>query len=129
MTKKQTTFLIFAAVILVGIFYLLPWFQYSKAIDKRTDDWYTNSYIKKSFSGRIKSISNYDSNPNKIVLLIDDGKEFDITYGVTCVDKDFIEFVKQGDSVYKVAGSKYITFAKSHGQRKDIELNFCDKFK
>ena len=98
-------------------------------MDEQADEFYRNEYVNKSFSGKIYNIVEYDYNPNKIVLSIDDGTEFHLTFGVTCVDNEFNEFVKKGDSVHKISGSKYIKFCKPYGQCKDIELNFCDKFK
>jgi hypothetical protein len=129
MTKKQTIFLILAALALLVIFYLWPWFQYSQELDKQADEWYQNEYINKSFSGHVYRITEYNYNPNKIVLSIDDGTEFHLSYGVTCVDKEFNKFVEEGDSVHKISGSKFITFCKPQGECKDIELNFCDEFK
>jgi hypothetical protein len=129
MTKKQTIFFILGAFVLFAIFYLWPWFQYSQAINEQEDEWYQNDYINKSFSGHVYRIDEYNYNPNKIVLTIDDGTEFHFNYGVTCVDDAFNEFVEKGDSVHKISGSKFITFYKPNGQSKDIELNFCDKFK
>ena len=129
MTKKQTLFLVLTALLLFAIFYLWPMYRYSKALDKQADEWYQDEYVNKSFFGRVYSINEYNYDPHRIVLTIDDTTEFHLSYGVTCVDNDFTSFVSEGDSAYKKAGSKFITFVKSQGQRKEFELNFCDKFK
>jgi hypothetical protein len=61
---------------------------------------------RKEFKGKIKYIQMFDENPYKIIISIDDGSEFEISYGVTCVDDDFNNFVTIGDSVMKQKGTK-----------------------
>ena len=59
-----------------------------------------------------------DAYLNKIIISIDDGSEFEISYGVTCVDDDFNNFVTIGDSVMKEKGTKVIKFIKADRRNK-----------
>ncbi len=122
-------------IIVVSIFLIIllmgscKWLQYKKALDEQAREWYEKEYIGKQFIGKIKAINPQEDNPYKVVIRIDDESEFDINYGVTCVDYSFNEFVAEGDSVFKKSGSKYIKFCNPDNHCREIELNFCDKFK
>lgn len=122
-------------IIVVSIFLIIllisscKWFQYKKALEEQANEWYEEEYVGKQFIGKIKAINPHEDNPYKVVISIDDTSEFDINYGVTCVDYAFNEFVAVGDSVFKNCGSKFIKFCKPDNHCKEIELNFCDKFK
>ena len=128
MTKKSIIYVILGALFLLGLFYLLPWFQYSRALDNQADEFYKTEYIGKSFSGRVSYIHHQNEDPHKVVISFDDSTEFDITYGVTCVDDNFNAFVKIGDSAFKNANSKLIRFCKTANNCKDIELYSCGEF-
>lgn len=103
--------------------------MYVSALDNQSDKWYKKEYIEKEFEGKIKYIQMFNENPYKIIVSINDGSEFEISYGVTCVDDEFNNFVKIGDSVIKEKGTKFIKFIKLDKRNKVFELNFCDKFK
>ncbi len=99
-------------------------------MDEVNEVWYKKEYVGKKINGVLKSINQFDNNPFKVVLVITNkGDEFDISYGVTCVNKEFIDFVQVGDSVFKMRGEKAIQFCKSNSNCRDFELNFCNKFK
>jgi len=127
MMKQKTIVLsVFLVILLMGS---CTWWRYKKALEEQAREWYDKEYIGKQFIGKIRSINQHESNPFKVVISIDDTSEFHISYGVTCVDQMFNEFVAEGDSVFKTAGSKYIKFCKPDKRCQEIELNFCNKFK
>ncbi len=103
--------------------------MYISGLDEQSDKWYKEEYVEKEFKGKVKYMQMFDDNPYKIIISIDDGSEFDINYGVTCVDKEFIDFVEIGDSVFKRSEEKAIKFTKDDKKSKIFELNFCGKFK
>jgi hypothetical protein len=128
MTKKDKKILFSIAFILL-LMGSCTLCQYKKALKKQARDSYDNEYINKSFRGKIRRIIEQDNDPFKVVISIDDTSEFHISYGVTCVDQLFNDFVAEGDSVFKTSGSKYIKFCKPDKRCRDIELNFCGRFK
>lgn len=126
---KRILIILLGLVIVFALIYLLKWYMYISALDDQSDKWYKEEYVEKEFKGKIKYIQMFDENPYKIIISIDYGSEFEISYGVTCVDDDFNNFVTIGDSVMKEKGTKVIKFIKADRRNKVFELNFCDKFK
>ena len=124
MGRKSNMLLISLLLIILFIVSCKFW-QYKKALNKQRKQYYDTSYIGKQFSGRIIPIDQFEHNSYTAVLGIDDSTEFDINYGVTCVDQKFNDFVAVGDSVFETVGSKYIKFCKSDKRCREIELNFC----
>ena len=118
-------------VIVVALgFYLNFWYRYKKSMNEVNSDWYEKEYVEKEIEGVLKSITEFNDNPFKIVLGIQHKQdEFEITYGVTCVNREFRDFVQLGDSVFKIRGEKSLRFCNSKSTCKEFELNFCDKLK
>lgn len=99
-------------------------------MDEVNQYWYEKEYVGKEIKGVLKSITEFNDNPFKIVLGIQNNQqEFEITYGVTCVDREFRDFVQVGDSVFKTQGEKLLRFCKSNSVCREFELNFCNKLK
>ena len=99
-------------------------------MDKVSRDWYEKEYVGKEIKGVLKSITEFNGDPFKVVLGIQNKQdEFEVTYGATCVNKEFKEFVQIGDSVFKTQGKKIIQFCKPNDNCREFELNFCHKFK
>lgn len=120
--------LIVALIIL--IIYLGYWYRYKESMDKVNRNWYEKEYVGKEIKGVLKSITEFNDDPFKIVLGIQNKQdEFKVTYGATCVDKGFRDFVQVGDSVFKTQGKKTIQFCKTNGDCREFELNFCNKFR
>jgi hypothetical protein len=127
--KRITIIICLVAIGLLGI-YLNYWYRYKKSMDEVSRNWYEKEYFGKEIKGVLKSITEFNDNPFEIVLLIkNEGEEFDVRYGVTCVDKEFRNFVQVGDNVFKMPGEKIIRFCKTKNSCKEYELNFCNKFK
>lgn len=126
---KRISIILLGLVIVFALIYLSKWYMYISALDGQSNKWYKEEYVEKEFKGKIKYIQMFDENPYKIIISIDDGSEFEISYGVTCVDDEFNNFVTIGDSVMKEKGTKVIKFIKTDRRNKVFELNFCDKFK
>lgn len=126
--KKNTKILFVIALNLIIIFIFFQ-YRYKISIEKSNRDWYEKQYVEKAIKGTLKSISEFNGNPHKVILGIQNNKEeFEITYGVTCVDKMFRDFVQVGDSVFKIKGEKTLLFCKINSNCKEFELNFCDKW-
>ena len=127
---KRLVIIMLVGVLGLLIIYLGFWYKYKKSMDEVNRDWYQKEYVGKEINGVLKSINEFEDNPFKIVLGIQNNQEeFEITYGVTCVDKEFRDFVQVGDSVFKVKGEKPIRFCKSYNVCREFELNFCNKLK
>jgi len=127
--KRLTTLLLVGALGILG-FYLSFWYRYKKSMDEVNRDWYEKEYVGKEIKGILKSITEFNDNPFEIVLSVkNEGEEFNISYGITCVDKEFRDFVQEGDSVFKMQGEKPLRFCKPNSNCRDFELNFCNKFK
>jgi hypothetical protein len=126
---NRKNIIIFSILFILLLMGSCTWWRYKKALNEQAREWYEKEYIGKKFVGKIKAINLYEEHPFKVVIRIDDESEFDLNYGVTCVDLMFNEFVAEGDSVFKTAGSKYIRFCKPDKRCREIELNFCGKFK
>lgn len=115
-------------LLLVGV-YACFWYSYHRALKEQGKRWYKEEYIEKSINGKVKSIWRYYEDPFQVVVSIkNENDEYDTSYGLTCVDEDFISFVAVGDSVSKMQGEKTIQFCKKQGLCKDFELNFCGEF-
>jgi len=126
-TMKKIVLIV--ALCLIGR-YVLFWYEYTNSIYEGGLAWYKKEYVGKKISGVLKTIDQFNNNPSKVVLSITNkGEEFDISYGVTCVEKEFVDFVQEGDSVFKTSGEKLMRFCKTNGNCRNFELNFCDKFK
>jgi len=99
-------------------------------MDKVSRNWYEKEYLEKEIKGVLKSITEFNDDPFKVVLGIQNKQdESELIYGATCVDKEFREFVQIGDSVFKTQGEKTIHFCKLNDSCREFELNFCNKFK
>ena len=126
-TMKKIVLIV--ALCLIGR-YVLFWYEYAKSIDEDKLAWYKEKYVGKKISGVLKRINQYNNNPPKVVLSITNkGEKLDIRYGAICVEKEFVDFVQEGDSVFKTSGEKLMRFCKTNGNCRNFELNFCDKFK
>ncbi len=122
--------IILLAVVGLLVIYLSFWYRYKKSMDEVNREWYEKEYVGKRINGVLKSITEVNDNPFKIVLGIQNNQEeFEITYGATCVDKKFRDFVQVGDSVFKIQGENTIRFCKSKSNCREFELNFCGKLK
>jgi hypothetical protein len=119
--------ILFGVILGVIIVFFYPWFRYRESINEVNAMWYEEEYLGKEIIGVLKSMNDFDNDPFKVVLSIKNQRdEFDVTYGVTCIDKNFRSFVSPGDSVFKSSGSKTIRFCKSQPKEcKNFELNFC----
>lgn len=127
--KKKVLIIFSIAVCLIG-FYAYYWYRYKSSMDEVNRTWYEKEYVGKEIKGVLKSINEFNGNPFEVVLTVkNQGDEFDISYGVTCVDREFVDFVEIGDSVIKSLGEKVMRFCKTENNCKDYELNFCNKFK
>jgi hypothetical protein len=127
---KRLVIILLVVVFGLLVIYLGFWYRYKKSMDEVNRDWYEKEYVGKEIKGVLKSITEFNDNPFKIVLGIQNNQdEFEITYGVTCVDKEFRDFVQVGDSVFKTQGEKPLRFCKSNSNCREFELNFCNKLK
>ena len=111
------TFLIIAFAI--GFYYRF------KFLNNRQSEMFINEkFINKKIRGHLSAIVKYKQ--DKVVLGIDNHEEFELTYGVLCIDSSFLKTLQEKDSVYKDIGEEYLNFIKKDGKFFRLKVVFCD---
>lgn len=116
-------------IVVISI-YFIQLFRYDNSLIIISEDWYENEYVHKEINGRIKQIKYFDDHPFKVTITIEnEGDNFDLTYGATCINEQFNELVKERDVVYKMNGNRAMKFCKANKECMYFEIEFCAKFK
>jgi hypothetical protein len=119
----KKTFLVTIVLILT---YVGFWMIYSYKLTLANEQWYQERYVNQEIGGKLKSITEYSNDRNKVILVIKNTiDQRELTYGTICIDKPFRDYIAIGDSVYKKQGYTHVFFCKSVSDCKQFELDFC----
>ena len=88
------------------------------------EEFINEEFINKKIRGHLSAIVKYKQ--DKVVLGVDNHEEFELTYGVLCIDTAFLKNVHEKDSVYKDIGEDFLNFINKDGKRTRLKVVFCD---
>ena len=126
--KIQHIFLTIAALCI--LYYAFQQYLFYRSTEEQSNNWYITEYKLKEINGTLSDLTFSDRDSTKVVISIKNrGEIFELSYGATCVDTSFLNFVEIGDSVFKAKNSKFIKFcSKKLNICKYYKINFCGEF-
>lgn len=111
--------------VVVAILFVIGYnLRYKYLINQESEKFINEKFIIKKIRGNLSAIVKYKQ--DKVVLGIDNHEEFELTYGVLCIDTAFLKNVHEKDSVYKDVGEEFLNFINKDRKHTRLKVVFCD---
>lgn len=121
------------SVLVVLAFFLLAHsclpVEYARRLDQQAETWYVDSFYVKRIEGTLRVLVAPGTARNEVVLTIGEvALQMDNSYGLTCVNEDFLDRVHPGMVVLKPAYSTTMQFWDASDSCCSYDLDFCGEF-
>lgn len=100
------------------------YYRFKFLTNRQANKFINEEFIQKKVNGHLSNIVKYGK--DKVVLEIQNYDNQSLTYGILCVDDNFLNNVLEKDSVYKYPGERELNFITRKKKHVRLKVVFCE---